>query len=162
MPDFNANVFCFFLPYLHRDCAKPDSLYFLFCTCRSHDHELLLCQFVLFCPSQLIQQQYYICLIWASQCAPFHLLKILFDVYVLLVCSHCSARIFFQETACLFSFKWPLNTPEEDFSKCPRIFFLSTFKEDGPPLLSCMSKGMFHFIFIVTFFVFLCNVAHCY
>lgn len=150
---FDANVsflfvflYFFFYRLAQRFCKTEQPL----CFFAPADRMIIisLCQFVLLlCPSpQLIQQQ---CYEFKRPCSPFQLFQKLSDVYVLLF---AVTHIFDLETACLFSFKWPLNAPEEDFSL--------KFRMDHPPPPLCESKGMFQFT--VMSFCFLCNVADCH
>lgn len=89
---------------------------------------IFLCQFVLSRPSCLTKQQYYLSvhLSYFRNC---------------LVC-----MLWFEETACLLSFKWPLNTPKEDF-----ILF-------STPCLCVKGHVSVH----CDVFCVLCNVADCH
>lgn len=106
-------LFCFYC-IAQRFC-KTERPLFSFAPADRMIALISLCQFVLSRPSCLTQQQYYLSvhLSYFRNC---------------LVC-----MFWFEETACLLSFKWPLNTPKEDL-----IWFVF-----HPPF--SVSKGMFQF-----------------
>lgn len=88
MPDFNANVlFLFVFLFIFPCCTEIVQIWTAFISLHLPIawSWITLCQFVPSCPSQLIQPQYYICLIQVSQHASFHFSKILSDVYVLFI-----------------------------------------------------------------------------
>lgn len=129
-----ANVFFVWLVFfgffivLHRDSAKPNGLYFPSHLQIAWSRSFFLCQFVLSRPSCLTKQQYYLSvhLSYFRNC---------------LVC-----MFWFEETACLLSFKWPLNTPKED------LILFST------PCLCVKGHVSVH----CDVFCVLCNVADCH
>lgn len=115
-----ANVFlvgCFFWFFycIAQRFCKTERPLFSFTPADRMIALIFLCQFVLSRPSCLTQQQYYLSvhLSYFRNC---------------LVC-----MFWFEETACLLSFKWPLNTPKEDLilfvfhplSLCQRACFSS-------------------------------------
>lgn len=124
---FGCFFFCFFI-VLHRDSAKPNGLYFPSHLQIAWSRSFFLCQFVLSRTSCLTKQQYYLSvhLSYFRNC---------------LVC-----MFWFEETACLLSFKWPLNTPKEDF-----ILF-------STPCLCVKGHVSVH----CNVFCVLCNVADCH
>lgn len=120
--------FLVFFIVLHRDSAKPNGLYFPSHLQIAWSRSFFLCQFVLSRTSCLTKQQYYLSvhLSYFRNC---------------LVC-----MFWFEETACLLSFKWPLNTPKEDF-----ILF-------STPCLCVKGHVSVH----CNVFCVLCNVADCH
>lgn len=129
-----ANVFlfgCFFFWFFYciaqRFC-KTERPLFSFAPADRMIALIFLCQFVLSRPSCLTKQQYYLSvhLSYFRNC---------------LVC-----MFWFEETACLLSFKWPLNTPKEDF-----ILF-------STPCLCVKGHVSVH----CNVFCVLCNVADCH
>lgn len=155
MPDFNANVLSLFVVLFsfsnHVAQRLRDSLLFYLCTCRSHDHCASLSSPAL--------------LSWSSSSITYASFKCpsvhhFIHLKHSLICVFCWFLLIvvptfvFKETACLFSFKWPLNTPEEEMSRMN--FFICTLKFRTPPphlyVRVCFSS---------LWRLFLCNVADC-
>lgn len=119
----DLNCLCFF--FLAQIFSWTKRLYFSLHLQMAWSCSFSPCQFV-FCPAELFQQQrcYFIC-----PCAHVDVWWCSFSL--MLRCQH-----FVFQTGCLFSFKWPLCMPKEDF------LYSFCFSGWTTP---CLVKGMLQF-----------------